>query len=316
MRVNGIEIQDTFAEAFPMYGTRLTITAVNEKWAREAALAATGFATSVIGCGLEAGIEGPAGNTPDGRCGLDCLFFAMAKEDLAKQLIKRAGQAIMTAPTSACYDGGLTADEKSSEVAGEKLDIGGKIRYFGDGYQASKIIGPERYWRIPVMEGEFIIQEKFTIAKGIGGGNFLILGHSASAVLAAAEAAVAAIGQVKGVILPFPGGIVRSGSQVGSRYKFLPASTNTAYCPTIRRRIPGSCLAATVNAVLEIVIDGLTFAAVSEAMRVGIQAACRPGIEQITAGNYGGRLGKHHFHLREVIRCDQEQNIEQTGSAR
>lgn len=311
MQVNGVAIQDTFAEAFPMYGTRITITAVNEKWAREAALAATGFATSVIGCGIEAGIEGQSENTPDGRYGLNCLFFGMSKEDLLKQLIKRAGQAIMTAPTTACYDGGLSDREKTGEVA-EKLDIGGKIRFFGDGYQSSKVMEEQRYWRIPIMEGEFVIQEKFSVVKGVGGGNFLILGQSEAAALAAAEAAVQAIKQVHGVILPFPGGIVGSGSQVGSRYKFLSASTNTAYCPTIKGRVPGSCLSPQVNCVLEIVIDGLTFEAVREAMRVGIYAACLPGIEQITAGNYGGRLGKHHFHLREVIQSKNER-IVQTG---
>ncbi|MCM0759197.1 formylmethanofuran--tetrahydromethanopterin N-formyltransferase [Sporomusa sphaeroides DSM 2875] len=315
MQVNGVAIQDTFAEAFTMYGTRIMITAVNEKWAREAALAATGFATSVIGCGIEAGIEGQSAHTPDGRYGLDCLFFGMSKEDLLKQLIKRAGQAIMTAPTTACYDGGLSDQERINEVVGEKLDIGGKIRFFGDGYQASKVIEEQRYWRIPVMEGEFVIQETFSVVKGVGGGNFLILGQSEAAVLAAAEAAVQAIKQVKGVILPFPGGIVRSGSKVGSRYKFASASTNTDYCPTIRGRVRGSCLSPKVNSVLEIVIDGLTFAAVGKAMRVGIQAACLPGIEEITAGNYGGRLGKHHFHLKEIIQDENRRNIEQTGSA-
>lgn len=299
MRLNGVEIEDTFAEAFTMYASRLTITATNEEWAREAALAATGFATSVIGCGVEAGIEGPPPATPDGRPGLDCLFFATSKADLEKQLIGRIGQAIMTAPTSACYDG-LAAAEKSWPSA-EKLKVGGKLRFFGDGYQASKLIGGQRYWRIPVMEGEFLVQEEFTAVKAVGGGNFLILAESAEAALAAAEKAVAAIRSVRGVILPFPGGIVRSGSQVGSRYPFLKASTNVAFCPTLRGLIEKTQLPPGTNSVLEIVIDGLTPEAVAQVMRAGIKAACRPGIIRITAGNYGGKLGKHHFHLHQIL---------------
>lgn len=300
MYLNGVEIEETFAEAFTMRGTRVTVTAVNERWARHAALAATGFATSVIGCGVEAGIEGPTASTPDGRFGLDCLFFAFSKEDMEKYLIKRIGQAIMTAPTSACFNGELPEFQGQEDTL-NKINIGGKLRFFGDSYQASKVIGNQRYWRIPVMDGEFLVQEEFTVAKAIGGGNFLILAKSAEAALLASEAAVEAMRTIRGVILPFPGGVVRSGSQVGSNYKFLSASTNTAYCPTIRGRLD-SQLPDGVNAVLEIVIDGLTFEAVSRAMQVGISAATQvQGVQRITAGNYGGRLGKHHFHLKEIL---------------
>jgi formylmethanofuran--tetrahydromethanopterin N-formyltransferase len=298
MRIKGVAIEDTFAEAFPMHGARVRITAVNETWARHAALAATGFATSVIGCGIEAGIEGPSPATPDGRPGLDCLFFAMSRDSLEKQLVKRIGQAVMTAPTSACFDGGIDECRSDERVL---LGIGSKIRYFGDGFQASKLIDGCRYWRIPVMEGEFIISEDFTGGEGVGGGNFMILAASAEAALAAGEAAVAAIASVRGVILPFPGGIVRSGSQVGSRYHFLSASTNTAFCPTIKSRAPISALPAGVNSALEIVLDGLSAELVAEAMRAGIPAACLPGVACITAGNYGGKLGKHHFYLRRLF---------------
>lgn len=305
MHINGVEIEETFAEAFTMRCARVTITAANETWARHAALAATGFAISVIGCGMEAGIEGETSRTPDGRFGLDCLFFANSKEDMEKQLMNRCGQAIMTCPTSACYDGKLP--ELRGEEAGlAKLNIGGKLRFFGDGYQSSKVIGGNRFWRIPVMEGEFLVQEEFTVGKGIGGGNFLILAESDEAVLAAAEAAVKSMSEVRGTILPFPGGVVRSGSQVGSKYKFITASTNTAYCPTLRGRLNAgakpSQLPEGVNSVMEIVIDGITSSAVSESMRLGILAAAEvPGVRRITAGNYGGHLGKHHFHLKEIL---------------
>ena len=196
----------------------------------------------------------------------------------------------MTCPTTACFNG-LESDEM--------LKIGGTLRYFGDGFQSSKRLEGRRLWRIPVMEGEFLVEESFGIKKAIGGGNFLILGESPEATLEAAERAVEAMEKVKGVVLPFPGGIVCSGSKTTSKYKFLRASTNTAYCPTIRRQTE-SALSKGINSVLEIVIDGLDEEAVREATRVGIEAACRPGIVRISAGNYGGNLGQYHIHLREL----------------
>ncbi|MCR4406328.1 MAG: formylmethanofuran--tetrahydromethanopterin N-formyltransferase [Anaerolineae bacterium] len=293
MYINGVEIEDTFAEAFKMRAARLIITAANEKWALTAAQVATGFATSVIACGAEAGIEGTisANETPDGRPGVSILVFTMGPKAMEDQLMRRVGQCIMTCPTTACFNG-LESEEK--------LKIGGSLRYFGDGFQISKLIGGRRFWRIPVMESEFLVEESFGIKKAIGGGNFLILGESQQATLEAAERAVEAMREVRGVVMPFPGGIVRSGSKTTSRYKFLRASTNTAYCPTIRRQTE-SALPEGVNSVLEIVIDGLNEWAIREAMRVGIRAACRPGVVRISAGNYGGTLGQYQFHLREVV---------------
>ncbi len=294
MQINKVEIEDTFAEAFRMWGTRLIITAANRQWALTAAQVTTGFATSVIGCGCEAGIEQELSppETPDGRAGVSILIFTPGRKGMEQQLILRVGQGVITCPTTACYSG-LESQER--------VKLGAKLRYFGDGFQSSKLLDGQRFWRIPVMEGEFLLAESFGIQKAIGGGNFLILGESAEAVLAASEAAVEAIKQVKGVVMPFPGGIARSGSKVGSQYKFLRASTNTAYCPTLRR-VVDSALPQGVNSVLEIIIDGLTEGAIAKATRVGILAACRPGIVRISAGNYGGKLGQFHFHLHDIMK--------------
>jgi len=289
--INGVEIEDTFAEAFKMWGARVVITAKNRKWALEAATKMTGFATSVIGCKCEAGIEGEVEDTPDGRPGVSVLLFTPSKDDLPKRLMERIGQTVMTCPTTACFNG-LSAPDKVS--------IGGQLRYFGDGYQMSKVIDGRRFWRIPVMEGEFLIEEKFGIQRSVGGGNFLILGETPDVTLEAAERAVEAMQRVRGVVLPFPGGIVRSGSKTRSRYKFLIASTNDAFCPTLRGVVE-SALPEGVNSVLEIVIDGLTIEAVEEATRVGIQAACIPGVRRISAGNYGGTLGQFQIHLHKVL---------------
>ncbi len=293
MHINGVEIEDTFAEAFKMWGARLIVTAVNQRWALTAARVTTGFATSVIACGCEAGVEGviPVDATPDGRPGVSILIFTTGRKAMEDQLMVRVGQCIMTCPTTACFNG-LESEER--------LKIGGTLRYFGDGFQISKLLEERRFWRIPVMDGEFLVEESFGIKKGVGGGNFLILGQDSKAALEAAERAVEAMERVKGVVLPFPGGIVRSGSKITSRYKFLPASTNTAFCPSIRRQTE-SALPDGVNSVQEVVIDGLDEQAVREAMRVGIQAASRPGVVRITAGNYGGALGQFQFHLREIM---------------
>jgi formylmethanofuran--tetrahydromethanopterin N-formyltransferase len=295
MKIRDVLIEDTFAEAFTMRVARIVITGHSSRWVRAAALKLTGFATSVIGCKCEAGIERelPASETPDGRPGVNVLFMTMSKDDMGKRLIERIGQTVLTCPTTACYDGlpGLH----------DRVGVGSALRFFGDGFQSSKVIAGERFWRIPVMEGEFLIQEKFGMLKGVGGGNFLILARSADAVLAAAEAAADAMTSHPGIILPFPGGVVRSGSKVGSRrIKSMIASTNDAYCPTLRA-ITESALPEGVNSVLEIVINGVDSPAIASAMRLGIDAACRDGVIQISAGNYGGRLGPHHFYLRKIM---------------
>jgi formylmethanofuran--tetrahydromethanopterin N-formyltransferase len=312
MEINGVEIEDTFAEAFPMVATRAVVTAETARWAEIAAREATGYATSVIACDAEAGVECmlSPNETPDGRPGASILCFAFNREKLEKAVSNRVGQCIMTCATTACYDG-LPGTEK-------QIKIGGNLRYFGDGFQTSKLVEAKlngdvlskntaspavqkrRFWRVPVMDGEFVCEDRFGTVKGVAGGNFLILGQSQATVLGAAERAVDAIKEVRGVIAPFPGGVVRSGSKVGSKYKTLRASTNDAYCPTLRG-ITNSALPHGVNAVYEIVIDGLSLQAVEQATQVGIRAACLPGIVQISAGNYGGNLGPHHIRLHDVL---------------
>jgi len=294
---HGVEIVDTFAEAFDMRASRVIITAASEAWARTAATSMTGFATSVIGCKVEAGIEAvlAAAETPDGRPGASVLVFAFKAEGLATRLVERVGQTVLTCPTTACFDG--------LPDAADRVQVGSVLRHFGDKLQSSKFLDGRRYWRVPVMEGEFLVEEAFGTQPAIGGGNLLILAKDQAAALAAAEASVDAMRQVRGVILPFPSGIVRAGSKVGAkRYKNMTASTNEAYCPTVRRRLGvASELPEAVNSVLEIVVDGVDRQAIEDAMRVGLDAACRPGVVQISAGNYGGKLGKHLFKLHDLL---------------
>jgi formylmethanofuran--tetrahydromethanopterin N-formyltransferase len=295
LTINDVPLDDTFAEAFPITAARLVVTAATADWARTAGRTATGYAASVIGCDAEAGIErGLAPDeTPDGRPGVSLLLFGFSRDALQKAVVNRVGQCILTCPTTACYNG-------LPVVKGKSIRVGGNLRFFGDTFQFSKQLEGRRYWRIPVMDGEFTCEDFFGTVKGVAGGNFLILGASQEAALAAAEAGVAAIRAVPGVICPFPGGVVRSGSKVGSRYKKLKASTNDAFCPTLRGLVKSE-LAEGVGAVYEIVIDGLDQAAVEQAMRAGVRAACRPGVVRISAGNYGGKLGPFHFHLHKLL---------------
>ncbi len=298
MQINGIDIEETFAEAFPMTATRLIITAADRFWALRAAESMTGFATSVIACGCEAGVEREVSpeRTPDGRPGIAVLLFSVSGKELEKQVVRRVGQCVLTCPSTSVFAG----------MEGEKkIALGSHLRYFGDGFQISKIVAGKRYWRVPVMDGEFVAEESTARTSAVGGGNFLVLSESLNGALKACESAMDAMRQIPNVIMPFPGGVARSGSKVGSKYKSLTASTNDAFCPTLRN-ITKTLLPPGVGAALEVVIDGLTEADIARAMRVGILAACetgrRHGLRAITGGNYGGKLGQYHFHLHEVLK--------------
>ena len=298
LKIKGVTIVETFAEAFPMVATRVIITAPTLEWALIAARTMTGFATSVIACGAEAGIErilSPR-ETMDGRPGVAVLLFTMNADKLQTQLRNRVGQCVLTSPGSACFAG----------LEGEKkLKLGASLRFFGDGWQVSKVIGGRRFWRIPVMDGEFLCETTTGLTKkAVGGGNLLVLGKSHKSVLTACTRAVKAMAELPDVITPFPGGIVRSGSKVGSKYKGQIASTNDAYCPTLKAAVD-TALPLDIEAVMEIVIDGLSFEAIHKAMHTGIHAiakgGAREGVTHISAGNYGGNLGPHHFHLKEIV---------------
>jgi formylmethanofuran--tetrahydromethanopterin N-formyltransferase len=295
MEINGVQIEDTFAEGFPIKMARVVVTAITERWALEAAREATGFGTSVIGCSAEAGIECIVGGdeTPDGRPGANILICNMGYKNLENSLLFRIGQCVLTAPTTAAFSGMPEAEKQ--------FDTGKKLSFFGDGYQKQTEMFGRNVWKIPLMSGDFIVEQNFGAVDGIAGGNFLILAQNQTAGLMAADAAVNAISKMKGTITPFPGGVVASGSKVGSKYKFLKASTNTAFCTSLRE--DGVCtLAEDVTSVFEIVINGVSKEAIQAAMKAGINAACHvPGVLKISAANYEGKLGIHQFPLHKVL---------------
>jgi formylmethanofuran--tetrahydromethanopterin N-formyltransferase len=292
--LGGAAVSDTFAEAFGMRFTRLVITAATDGWALEAARSATGFATSVIGCKCEAAIERPlaSSETPDGRPGIAVLLFAMDSEGLAHRVLDRVGQCVMTCPTTACFNGVLDGDKT--------VPMGKSLRYFGDGFQASKVIAGERFWRIPVLSGEFLVADTVGVGRGVAGGNLIIAARDEEAALTAAQAAADAM-RGDGIALPFPGGIVRSGSKVGAlTSKTLPATTNHTLAPTLRAMVPDSIVPDGVGAVFEIVIDGVSEEAVRECMRRGLHAAAAAGASHLSAANFGGKLGEFHFPLLDL----------------
>jgi formylmethanofuran--tetrahydromethanopterin N-formyltransferase len=294
VRIGNTEIVDTFAEAFAMRFTRLVITACDAHWLDAAVRELTGYSASVIACDAEAGVERhlEPQETPDGRVGASVLLFGFSSEALGKAVVARSGQCLMTCPTTAVFDGYHDAETR--------LPLGKHLRFFGDGFQKSKVIDGRRYWRIPVMDGEFLAEEKAGVGKGVAGGNLILQGKYQTRVLQATRRAVERIATLPGVITPFPGGVARSGSKVGSRYKGQVASTADAYCPTLRGRVTSS-LHPEAQCAYEIVVDGVDQESVAAAMREGILAAAGDELVAITAGNYGGKLGKYHFHLHKLL---------------
>ena len=298
IKLNGVTIEDTFAEAFPMYATRLLITAKDRKWALIAGRVTTGFATSIIMSPAEAGIEAlvPENATPDGRPGVLIQIYHRDPANLKLQVMARVGQCVLTCPTTALFDG-LPKTKR-------KMGIGRALSKFGDGFEREDTLNGKKIWRIPVMEGEFIVEDKVGYMKAVAGGNILILAKNQDAALTAAEKAVRAVRKYcKYVIMPFPGGIVRSGSKVGSlKYPKLGATTNHYYCPVLKNVVKDTKVPPEVNSVYEIVINGLTVDYVTKAMGVAIKAAASvEGVVKIDAGNYGGKLGPYHIYLKDAL---------------
>ena len=294
--INGTELLDTYAEAFPVWLSRVIITAATRKWAYKAAVEATGFATSKIGCPCEAGIEGylPKHETPDGRAGVSILICS-DKKTMKSNVASRISQCILPAPTASAYDG--------FPEAGSRFYI--RMHYFGDTYEERCSINGRKCWKIPIMEGNYIGEERFGTVKGIAGGNFLVMGKDQMSALSGIEAAVDAIAGLNGVITSFAGGIVASGSKLGSKnYRFpMPASTNHVWCPTLKGKIADSNVPEGVGSVYEIVMNGINDTHIRAAMKAGILAATETGrVMFIGASNFEGKLGQYRFYLHDLFR--------------
>ncbi len=294
---NGVEIEDTFAEMFPMWAARILVTAENEEWANTAAETAVGLATSVIMSPAEAGIERTVQPdlTPDKHVGTIFQIYNRDRFDLKHQMILRIGQCIMTCPTTSAYD--------AMPNPKRRLKVGRSLRFFGDGFQRKSVVNERKVWKIPVMEGEFIVEDLFGVTEAIAGGNFLIMARDQPSALKAAETAVKAIrANPLPVILPFPGGVCRAGSKAGSLKYKLKASTNHPYCPRLKTVVEDTKLPRDVECVYEIVVDGLDQKSVQEAMNTGIAAAAvAQNIVKISAGNYGGKIGPYKAHLKDAL---------------
>jgi formylmethanofuran--tetrahydromethanopterin N-formyltransferase len=296
MEINNVPIEDTFAEAFSMHMNRTIITAYDEDWARTTALETTGFGTSVIMTPSEAGIEYvlKPEETPDGRPGVRVIFATAKKEGIQEQLLARLGQCVLTSPTACAYD--------DTPNISETYPVGKMIAMFGDGHQVKK--GPidgRVLWMLPRMSGTFVIQEAFGRTKGVAGGNIIYFCKDVRSGMKSGKAAVRAIEHVEGAYTPFPGGLVGSGSKPSSRYKALHASTNERYCPTLKGVVPDTYVPKDCEFVVEVVINGLTEQAVAEATKAAIIEVCKhKGVIKVSAGNFGGALGKYKIHLHQL----------------
>jgi formylmethanofuran--tetrahydromethanopterin N-formyltransferase len=295
VEINGTVISDTFAEAFPVWLSRIIITAATKEWAHAAAVEATGFATSRIGCPCEAGIERDLApeETPDGRAGCSILICT-DKKNMKTNVAGRISQCILPAPTASAFDGLPEADVRFST----------RMHYFGDRYEERCMVGGRKCWKIPVMEGDYVGEERFGTVKGIAGGNFLVMGKDWRSALSGAEAAIGVIAGMPGVITSFAGGIVASGSKVGCRnYRFpMPASTSHAWCPGLKDHIPDSLVPDGVGSMYEIVINGIDEPAIWRAMKTGILAATGTGtVMYIGASNFDGKLGQYRFYLHDIL---------------
>jgi formylmethanofuran--tetrahydromethanopterin N-formyltransferase len=295
-------VDDTYAEAFRSIYVEFLITARDPRWVAHAVNAVTGNASSTILCDCEAGLDrlvGPGSDesfvTPDGRPGaIVQLHVPRFRKDRVEALehaaLVRISQNVLTCPTAACFN---LIDSN------DRFPIGKKIAYFGDGFQKQCERFGRSMWWIPTLGGEFVIDEQFGFRDGLMGGNLWFFGETVDAALAAAEAAVAAVQSCPGVIMPFPGGIAGSGSKAGSKYKFMFASTYERFCPMlVDNPKADSQLPKGVGSVMEIIINGRDLEAIFRATQAAIAASVNtPGLLQISAGNYGGRLGKSFVYL-------------------
>ncbi len=302
MKINNVLIEDTYCEAFSAYFSRILVTAYNKHWLDICAKETTGYGTSTIHCDSEAGIDVyiSSEDTPDSRPGVALMFFVKNKKKMDSVMLNRIGQCVLTCPSTACFNGLNTSINPENEF---EIKTGFKMKFFGDKFE-EKITDKFSFeaWKIPVMDGEFIIQNEFKVGKGIAGGNFFIIGKNQGSAISAAEKAINAIKDVPNLITPFPGGVVRSGSKVGSKYDFLNASTNEPLCPTLKEKINNSQLKEDENCVYEIILNGANEEVVKMAMRLAIMAAIEvPDVLRISAGNYGGKLGKFKYYLHEIV---------------
>jgi formylmethanofuran--tetrahydromethanopterin N-formyltransferase len=297
------EVEDTYAEAFRSVYAEVLITARDRAWLDHAVRAATGNASSTILCDCEAGLDrhvGPGGDesvaTPDGRPGALVQFhvprFRKDRDKaLERSLLVRLSQNVLTCPTASCFS---LADGPAS------FKLGRKVAYFGDGYQYRDVRWGRRVWVVPILAGEFVLDRRFGYGDGLMGGNLWLMGRDEDAALLAAERGRAAARDVPGVICPFPGGVAASGSKAGSRYRFAVASTYEAYCPTLRAKLgEKSKVPDGVGSIMEIILNGRDLETLTRATHAAIAAAAdTPGLVKISAGNYGGRLGKSFVYLK------------------
>ena len=297
-------VDDTYAEGFRSIYGEVLITAANQRWLRHCVNAVTGHSSSTILCDCEAGVaewilDPDSSKTPDGRIGAVVQFHVPRfrkdrREHLEKVMLARISQNVLTCPTARCFNR-LDTDDY--------FKLGRKVALFGDRHQFRDQRYGQKGWVIPILAGEFFLSRRFGYRDGVMGGNLWFFGADEETALTAAERASDAVEETSDVITTFPGGVASSGSKAGSSYDFLIAATYAEFCPTLREKLGDkSKLPEGVNCVMEIIVNGKDLDALKTATKNAILASAKTdGLTKISAGNYGGRLGKSLIHLHELI---------------
>lgn len=279
-----------------MYFGRVLITAITRRWALASAQSAVsgGGGASLSESGIECEVTPTA--TPDRRPGYIILVGRRFRKELGPGLMDQIRNNVVPVPTTAAFN---AMPQTMTDLFAEVKDS--PVQIFGDGYEDIVEMYDREMYRIPRMDGFFYIETKIGVRRGVGGGNFLIMGESQAATLLAAEAAMDAMKEVE--YLRAPTRPAASGSKVGGKtYVGVRATTNERYDPSITHRIADTRVPEEVHCIYELVIDGLTLDSVRKAMNLGINAATTiPGVKKITAVNFGGALGKINIGLYDVL---------------
>lgn len=297
------EIEDTYAEAFEGIFSRVIVTADDQKTLQKAAEDATATPSIVIGR-VEGGIERwlSEEETPDKRKGAILQFWGgiNPKKPLSDSVQKfetelsyRIRQDILVKPFTAIFDA-LPKFE-------EKLDMMERVGHCGDGFEWVE----KRYERemivVPIMVPDFLIERYIGYALGVMGANFWIMCKTKETVKKSGEKALEAISKVEEVIAPFE--VCSAGSKPETNFPWIGPTTNHPYCPSLKKRLgKESRVPESVNYIPEIVINGISMEAVKKAMKAGIEAVLNvDGVVKVSAGNYGGKLGRYKVYLRELF---------------
>ena len=300
----GIEkLEDTYAEAFEGVFVRVIITAEDERTLRRVAEDSASTPSIVIGR-VEGGIERfiSENDTPDERKGVITQFWggldrSKPMQDSVKkfeiELSYRIRQDILVKPFTAVFN--------ALENSTGRIDTMERIGHCGDGFEWEEDLRSRRMINVPIMVPDFRIERYLGYSIGVMGGNFWYMCKTKKAVFEAGQRALDAIHQVDGAVTPFD--ICSAGSKPETKFPWIGPTTNEVYCPSLKSKLGDrSRVPEDVYYIPEVVINGIDLPTVTKAMKVGIESIWDISeVAKISAGNYGGKLGKYKIDLKGLF---------------